>query len=45
MGIDMAGQHIAKNTTVAGQHIAKKGRSAKGFFAGQHYCICMLSIS
>ena len=36
MGIDMAGQHIAKNATMAGQHIAKKGRSAKGFLAGQH---------
>ena len=26
----------SKNTTIAGQHIAKKGRSAKGFLAGQH---------
>ena len=26
----------SKNTTMAGQHTAKKGRSAKGFLAGQH---------
>ena len=39
----MAGQHITKNKTMAGQHAAKKGRSAKGFLAGQHEAFSCLA--
>ena len=33
----------SKNTTMAGQHTAKKGRSAKGFLAGQHKAFSCLA--